>query len=472
MSLPEDNLEETSYLDMFHQIIRDIQTIVESSSPKNDSQEAEKIVSGLEKMFLGASETPEEVVHAVRWAISRYASVGKRHLSRANPLNAEISESFTKGTIVDVKRSQKTKSQKGPQDSPLDKVRMMTNKGILERLVARRSSDKEQNPNQISKRISRVIVKKRFIWLPCADINTSRACCLSTPLSERENMLSFFERHSTYEKYFFDDTTAVLNTSKTEFQLSFYQLHERRTPIPGIPVPNTVEFRRRKSTKDPKQKGNKREKQNEANTPQESQQQISRATMGFEFNGDFFDRYWTCHFVEYKPKNGGKAFEKAELDEMLQSQKHLPKSEMHKHPWRQRKVLELILCDRILEEITRSTEEIMNKIRSELKVVREAGSQVHPPNPSYEPSDRNCQAMHASNYSVSSQHASNFKLSSNPLATRFEVDALKDALDAAKFVSTMKGDRYLLFSEQSQEFEQILRVLDDDLSESLEQIER
>lgn len=228
-------------------------------------------------------------------------------------------------------------------------------------------------------------------------------------------------------------------------------------------MPKTVDFPKRRPTKEQKQK---------ADIRPEHYQQISRATMGFEFNGDFFDRYWTCHFIEYKHKSRKPISDETELYDMLQSQKYLFKSESHKQPWRQRRVLELILFDRILEEITRAAEEIMNKIRTELKIVREDGdhgSSKHSPD---ETSENTSQTQHPSDHSTSSPQVSNSTRPGNTVTTLYELDILADTLETVKFGLKMRGDRYLLFSEQPEQFEQILRLLDDDLGESLQQIER
>lgn len=369
LSLSEGNLEENSHFDITRQIIRDVQTIFKHSMPADDPQSLEQIIHGLEMLLIELAGSPAKAVPTMRFIIAKCREMAESNqaeernlplespLSRAippnateeYPPNAESSKSRAKGTIVDLRRFQKTKSKKGPQDRPLANVLMMTNQEIRKVLAMRRLSTEAENP--FSSRSSRIDVKKRFVWLPHADVTTARICCLSTPFSERENTLAFFERHANHEEYFFDNTNAVQNTWKTELQLSFYQLHDQGSTISGIPMPKIVDFPKRRPIKEQKQR---------ADIKPEHYQQISRATIGFEFNGDFFDRYWTCHFIEYKHKSRKPISDETEHYNMLQSQKYLLKSEGHKQPWRQRRVLELILFDRILEEITRAAEEIMN----------------------------------------------------------------------------------------------------------------
>lgn len=91
--------------------------------------------------------------------------------------------------------------------------------------------------------------------------------------SEREEISTFFDRHTSYDKYFFEETTAVLNKWVTELHLSFYQilLQESVGKVTGIPQAEGVEFPSSGEDTNPKW--------------------IGRAVMSFRFDGDFFDRY-------------------------------------------------------------------------------------------------------------------------------------------------------------------------------------
>lgn len=178
--------------------------------------------------------------------------------------------------------------------------------------------------------------KKRFIWLPHANEEVALLCWAATPDSEKSALSLFFDRHSKCEKHVWDDTTMVLNTWQTELHLSFYVLvdaaaHERveLPPLSRDTFPGT------------------------------SKKEIRRASIGFRFDGDFFDRYWTCHFIEHIPGSVSSA------------QPNYPFKSTDRHTekqWGQRKVLELHLLDRILIAILNSSLGILEEVRKELGV--------------------------------------------------------------------------------------------------------
>ncbi|KUI72184.1 hypothetical protein VM1G_08061 [Cytospora mali] len=118
--------------------------------------------------------------------------------------------------------------------------------------------------------------KKRFIWLPEATDDYALVCWMASPETEKSAMALFFDRHSKQENHVWDDTTMVLNTWQTELHLSFFVLADASTPkYNGLPP----------LIKDP--------------FPGRPKKEIRRASIGFRFDGDFFDRYWTCHLIEY-----------------------------------------------------------------------------------------------------------------------------------------------------------------------------
>lgn len=175
--------------------------------------------------------------------------------------------------------------------------------------------------------------KKRFVWLPNANAETAMMCYLSSPETERASISLFFDRHSYHEKYFFDDTTMFLNTWETEFHLSFYMLLGLNgVASTGIPGSKEDIF------------------------PGRQGKQITKASMGFRFMGDFFDRYWTCHFIECVPAKEA-------------TEEGLPRFSFtfsrDEKAWRQRKVLELYLFERILTALVESTQDIFNEVRDE-----------------------------------------------------------------------------------------------------------
>ncbi|KAK6840080.1 hypothetical protein PG987_005946 [Apiospora arundinis] len=188
--------------------------------------------------------------------------------------------------------------------------------------------------------------KKRFIWLSDADMTTALLCFLGSPQVERDPMSLFFDRHFNYELWFFDDTTPHLNTWETELHISFYQVLEpKKTPPTGIPTLFRESF------------------------PGKSPCDLTKASMGFRFFGDFFDRYWTCHFIEYVPSEGPKrAWD-------LPFENSNSRSTTNRE-WKQRKVLELYLFERIVAKVVRSTREIYERVREGLDVSGEVFSMV------------------------------------------------------------------------------------------------
>lgn len=82
--------------------------------------------------------------------------------------------------------------------------------------------------------------------------------------------------------------------------------------------------------------------------------------MAFRFDGDFFDRYWTCHFIDHRPsgklQSGRDHWIYQEEDEDLDKQ------------WTQRKVLELYFLHKILENIAVESIRFPEKVRSYLNI--------------------------------------------------------------------------------------------------------
>lgn len=177
--------------------------------------------------------------------------------------------------------------------------------------------------------------KKRFLWLPHANAETALICWAAYPLLERMEISRFFDSHSRYEKYFWDDTALLLNTWKTALHLSFYVLVDVAWPHQvGLPRLTAEPF------------------------PGESKQEIRRACMSFRFDGDLFDRYWTCHYVEYVPSKPRQVHWCLPLDSYSTRDSY----------WWQRKVLELFLLDEILREVANGAVKILTQVRKEFGV--------------------------------------------------------------------------------------------------------
>lgn len=184
--------------------------------------------------------------------------------------------------------------------------------------------------------------KKRFIWLPNASLDCALICFLAAHEAEKESISFFFDNHAHYFTLFSDEVVRAQNIWRTEFHTRFLQLMDPQTDSLdpdrfSILAPESVSI-----LKDCKLNG----------------RSLVHASTGFKFTGDFMDRFWTCHFIEFLPhKFPDYRFRSPLLEEV----------EPGAGTWRQRKVLELILFNRIIFEMNRSTKEIINLINEKLR---------------------------------------------------------------------------------------------------------
>ncbi|KAF7888255.1 uncharacterized protein EAF02_002796 [Botrytis sinoallii] len=183
------------------------------------------------------------------------------------------------------------------------------------------------------------LAKKRLIWMPLVGEFQAALCYLATPEIYQMSVSSFFDRHVKNESYFFEDTALLANSWETEFHLSFYSLIDSDSNhAEGIATSSMEEF----------PSGNQKKK-------------IALASMGFRFDGDIFDRYWTGYFLENVP---GLYREDLFYDTDESHQSLFIKSNIK--AYRQRKVLELQFFDRMIKQMVRCTQEISYSIKEEL----------------------------------------------------------------------------------------------------------
>ncbi|KAF4838327.1 hypothetical protein CGCSCA4_v011724 [Colletotrichum siamense] len=131
-------------------------------------------------------------------------------------------------------------------------------------------------------------VKKR-IWVFMSSNPLGNRICTSTvsETEKKEKMAieAFLKNHESFDSYFWEDTVAELNTWETEFQLSYYTLCSN-------------------DNKDREQR-NDAHKREEIVFPSLSEGgnpiHIAKAVVGFRFEGDFFDRFWTSRFLISDP---------------------------------------------------------------------------------------------------------------------------------------------------------------------------
>ncbi|PVH69762.1 hypothetical protein DL98DRAFT_598382 [Cadophora sp. DSE1049] len=175
--------------------------------------------------------------------------------------------------------------------------------------------------------------KKRFIWLPRANAEAALVCSLaSTDEEEEVAMVRFFDRHANRDVFFFDHATRVKNIWESEFHLSFFHLAALEAKQSGIPT-SRIEFE----------------------LPGNTEKKLTRVSIGFRFYGDFFDRYWTCHYIEHVPCLSSPKWESLNLNFSTSYRSS-----------QQRKVLELHLFNRMLTLLTKSTHEILAEVQSQL----------------------------------------------------------------------------------------------------------
>lgn len=190
----------------------------------------------------------------------------------------------------------------------------------------------------LSQKRTEQAAKKRLIWLLSPRKDIALLCMLGSP--QNEEVSEFYRRHFAHEKYFFDEVMTFRNNWETELHLSFYQLTRLTSADRSRSSEDTPDF-------------------------QVMGWGLTQAAIGFRFDGDFLDRFWTCYVVEDIPKQHGSSGRV--LDPFSKkSQKDWTIT------WPQRKVLELMILDKMLYEISTSTAEIVKEFEG-LSGIRSSG---------------------------------------------------------------------------------------------------
>lgn len=237
------------------------------------------------------------------------------------------------GTVFDVPRRG---TNPEPCQSTIDlRGSLLSNAGMLRKLYPTRTVQR---------------AKKRLIWLPNVDKHTALTCYLASPDMEQDNLSAFFDRHASYEKHFSDGTSAALNEWSTELHLSYFRIaNEEKTAKIRQNRPNMIPdlsfiLMGEKST----------------------ETSIVRSAMSFRFVGDFFDRYWTCHFMESSPTENVSALQSRLSDLGFVGVKDTKVPERTKQPWQQRKVLELLFFEYLLKKIYSKAKKVFDWARDEI----------------------------------------------------------------------------------------------------------
>ncbi|KAF7531823.1 hypothetical protein G7054_g8512 [Neopestalotiopsis clavispora] len=177
--------------------------------------------------------------------------------------------------------------------------------------------------------------KKRFVWLNSNEEDIALCCYLGSHDDEKPAISMFFDRNAKAEQFFHDETTRFLNTWETELHLSFYQLFSSHdSTSSGKGTLRGIDF----------------------TFPRNGGCTITKASIGFRFSGDFFDRFWTCHLIELTSEKRSK------WDLWLKDPSDQHWISKHK-AWRQRKVLELHLFERVLIALVDSTRELFKSLK-------------------------------------------------------------------------------------------------------------
>ncbi|OAP63212.1 hypothetical protein AYL99_02439 [Fonsecaea erecta] len=135
-------------------------------------------------------------------------------------------------------------------------------------------------------------VKKRLIYVYNCGPRFSVALYLSVPDKERYSMATFLSRHQTRDVFLREDTHKTINSWTTELHLGFYRVISNLSAPAGdddsdddqIPPSLTIFSGR------PFQ------------LPGDATKLIEKCAIGFRFDGDLYDRYWTCYVAVYLPQ--------------------------------------------------------------------------------------------------------------------------------------------------------------------------
>ncbi|KAF5719491.1 Mg2+ transporter like zinc transport [Fusarium mundagurra] len=215
--------------------------------------------------------------------------------------------------------------------------------------------------------------KKRFWYFRSSTLDPEGMCLHSFNAPSSSLPLSFsifanepdqFMKRHLSSKSFLEDTVPVLNSWITELQLSCFTLMDR---VSGV-------------------ERNFEIYQFPAFANGDIGKSLCMSMMSFRFEGDFFDRYWTCHFLETTPrKDIIDSDVRYRVNCILQRHPNaahpnegprLSEADRQKEPWRQRRCLELLLFDSIISQMHKQAQEILEEAK---RVIKNKGSHDNSP---------------------------------------------------------------------------------------------
>lgn len=197
--------------------------------------------------------------------------------------------------------------------------------------------------------------KKRIVWLMRFDRMAIQKCGDVSSSAEKESVASFLKRYLECEKYFLDSASAELNEWETEIHFSLFRIASM-------------------------EEGSLHDL--------ESQSFLTSTTTSLRFSGDFSDRYWICYFLDSQTQQadipGGVTLGKRllpsedcgirddrDLGLMAAPHYNLDASERlyrrqetsTARSWQQRRVLELLIYSKMLEELRASASGILHSVK-------------------------------------------------------------------------------------------------------------
>lgn len=258
-------------------------------------------------------------------------------------------QSEASGSSITTERSM---SSEGPEDSGFLVMDMPTRKRIRGKAVKNVLTSHEGPFEYIWDhiRMPRPVeaAKKRIImWSnrgTDSDLEAALLCYAASRNFERDNMRDFFERHFRHQNFMFNNCDVAYNHWETEVHLSFFNLKAASAPLSSDAARHVEGF------------------------PGVQGKHISRGSIGFRFQGDAFDRYWTCHrfsnqhFASLKSKDDG-------LNRLW-----VPSDSL----WFQRKILEVMFFCLSLQHVESKTQEIFSMVKFELGIKSGAYSWLIP----------------------------------------------------------------------------------------------
>lgn len=246
-----------------------------------------------------------------------------------------------KGAVVDVPRS------KAGKKTPLELDKMLT-------YVC--DSDKLMNLMRAPRIPCKA--KKRL----CVLFATDPEANMPYPQHHTETRAidNFYQRHKSYDKHFSEHTAAKTNRWTTELHFSFNAL-----------VRQPLEIKSQRSST--REETICQEKGLEAFVSLIEDVGYSgsrKVAMSMRFDGDFFDRYWTCHMldctsVRVTDETDVKlAIQRMLFNEGEEGEEGKVRFGSEKKSWRKRRVLELLLFQAMVDRMYNRTDEILEDSES------------------------------------------------------------------------------------------------------------